>query len=64
MTLLERLGLAALRRLDPETAHGLAIKALRTGLWRPALGAVTSPALRTDVAGLSPTKPGGPGRRV
>ena len=31
-TMLERLGLAALRTLDPETAHGLALKALRLGL--------------------------------
>jgi dihydroorotate dehydrogenase len=40
-SLLSRIGLAALMRLDPETAHGLAIRALKTGLVRP-------PALRND----------------
>ncbi|MDA3856759.1 MAG: dihydroorotate dehydrogenase (quinone), partial [Roseovarius sp.] len=32
MTPLERIGLAALHRCDPETAHGLALRALRLGL--------------------------------
>lgn len=32
MSVLERAGLAALRQVDPETAHGLALKALRAGL--------------------------------
>ncbi len=32
MSLVQRLGLAALHRMDPETAHGLALRALRAGL--------------------------------
>lgn len=58
MTLIERLGLAALHRFDPETAHGLAIRALRAGL-APTPGAVTSPRLRTELAGLSLPNPVG-----
>ncbi len=58
MKLLERLGLAALHRFDPETAHGLAIKALRAGL-TPTPGPVTSPRLQTDIAGLSLPNPVG-----
>jgi dihydroorotate dehydrogenase len=58
MTLPERLGLAALRRLDPETAHGLALKALRSGLV-PLPGTVTSQRLRTRVAGLDLPNPVG-----
>ncbi|MEM1129678.1 MAG: quinone-dependent dihydroorotate dehydrogenase [Pseudomonadota bacterium] len=58
MTLTERLALAALHRLDPETAHGLAIKALRAGLV-PTPGLVTSPRLRTDLAGLNLPNPVG-----
>ena len=53
---LERLGLAALSRLDPETAHGLAIRALRAGLG-PRIGPVTSPRLRTRLAGLELPNP-------
>ena len=51
MSLLESIGLAALRRIDPETAHGLAIRALKTGLV-PLPGPVTSDRLRTTLAGL------------
>ncbi len=58
MTPLERIGLAALHRCDPETAHGLAIKALRLGL-APQPGPVTSARLRTDVAGLTLPNPVG-----
>ncbi len=54
--LMERLGLAALRRLDPEAAHGLAIRALQTGL-APAPGPITSPRLRTTLAGLDLPNP-------
>lgn len=32
MSALEKIGLAALRQIDPETAHALALKALRAGL--------------------------------
>ena len=56
MTSLERLGLAALHRLDPETAHGLSIRALRAGLV-PIPGPVTSPRLRTSLAGLDLPNP-------
>ncbi len=53
---LERLGLAALRRIDPETAHGLALRALCAGLAsRP--GEITSPRLRIRVAGLDLANP-------
>jgi len=58
MTPLERLGLGLLHRFDPETAHGLALRALRLGL-APAPGPVTSPRLRTDLAGLALPNPVG-----
>ena len=58
MSLLERAGLAALRQIDPERAHGLALAALRTGLV-PLPGPVTSPRLATTVAGLSLLNPVG-----
>lgn len=56
--MIEQLGLAALRRLDPEMAHGLALKALKTGLL-PLSGAVTSPRLATEISGLSLPNPVG-----
>ena len=55
---LERLGLLALHRLDPETAHGLAIRALRAGL-APAPGPVTSSRLATTLAGMYLANPVG-----
>lgn len=58
MSALERLALAGLRRLDPETAHDLALKALRAGL-APAPGAVTSARLATRVMGLELPNPVG-----
>ncbi|WP_375175405.1 quinone-dependent dihydroorotate dehydrogenase [Pseudooceanicola sp.] len=58
MSTLERLGLAALRRIDPETAHRLALKALRSG-FAPLPGPVTSPRLRCEVAGLALPNPVG-----
>lgn len=58
MTFTERLGLAALRRIDPETAHGLALKALCLGL-APLPGMVTSPRLKTRLAGLELANPVG-----
>ena len=55
---IERVGTAALRRIDPETAHGLALRALHTPV--AALpGPVTSDRLRTEVAGLSLPNPVG-----
>ncbi len=58
MTLVERLGLCALHRLDPERAHGLSIRALQAGLV-PLPGIVTSPRLRTSLAGLDLPNPVG-----
>ena len=58
MSLVERAGLTVLRRIDPETAHGLALQALRMGL-APLPGPVTSPRLRTQVAGLDLPNPVG-----
>ena len=55
---LEKLGLGLLHRFDPETAHGLALKALRLGAV-PLPGLVTSPRLRTEVAGLRLPNPVG-----
>lgn len=53
---IEAIGLSALRRLDPEIAHGLAIAGLRAGLV-PLPGPVTSARLRTDLAGISLPNP-------
>lgn len=53
---MERLGLAILRRMDPERAHGLALRALRMGLGSKG-GAFTSPRLSTSVAGLELPNP-------
>ncbi len=58
MSLLEQAGLRLLRRLDPETAHGLALKALNAGLG-PKGGPVTSPRLATVLAGLALPNPVG-----
>nr|WP_309501550.1 quinone-dependent dihydroorotate dehydrogenase [uncultured Roseovarius sp.] len=51
MTMLERLGLRLLHRCDPETAHGLALRALRLGLV-PLPGRITTARLRTELAGM------------
>lgn len=56
--LLERLGLAGLHKIDPEAAHGLAIRALQMGL-TPTPGPVTSPRLTTTLAGLDLPNPVG-----
>ncbi|UWR16215.1 quinone-dependent dihydroorotate dehydrogenase [Sulfitobacter sp. M368] len=56
--LLERLGLAALRKIDPEAAHGLAIRALQLGL-TPAPGPAASSRLKTTLAGLELPNPVG-----
>ncbi|OYX41369.1 MAG: dihydroorotate dehydrogenase (quinone) [Rhodobacterales bacterium 32-67-9] len=58
MTLVERAGLCALHRLDPEVAHGLSLKALGAGLV-PLPGPVTTPRLATTVAGLRLPNPVG-----
>ncbi len=56
MSLVERIGLRALRCLDPETAHGFALDALRAGL-AGGRGPVTSPRLTTDLAGITLPNP-------
>jgi len=58
MNLFEKIGLAALLRADPETAHALALKALKTP-FAPLPGPVTSPRLKTTVAGLNLPNPVG-----
>ncbi|GGE39480.1 quinone-dependent dihydroorotate dehydrogenase [Actibacterium pelagium] len=58
MSLLEKLGLCAFHKFDPEAAHGLSIKALNTGLV-PLPGPITSDRLVTEVAGLKLPNPVG-----
>jgi dihydroorotate dehydrogenase len=58
MSLLEKTGLAALRAFDPETAHGLALRALQSGL-APLPSPVHSPRLRVALAGLDLPNPVG-----
>ena len=48
--------MAAFRRIDPELAHGLALKALGLGL-APLPGQITSPRLATRLAGLALPNP-------
>lgn len=55
---LEQIGLKALRRMDPEDAHSLAIKALRSGL-APMPGPRTSDRLKTTMAGIELPNPVG-----
>ncbi|CUH52779.1 quinone-dependent dihydroorotate dehydrogenase [Shimia marina] len=54
----EGLGMKALRNIDPEHSHGLAIRALEMGLAN-APGEITSSRLKTTVAGLSLPNPVG-----
>ena len=58
MRLVERAGLAALHCLDPERAHGVALRALKAGLG-PSGGPVTSPRLAVQIAGLDLPNPVG-----
>jgi dihydroorotate dehydrogenase len=58
MSLLETIGLKAFAKLDSETAHGLALKALNTGLG-PRGGPYSTERLRTSVAGLDLPNPVG-----
>ena len=58
MSAIESLGLRALRCLDPETAHGYALKVLRAGL-AGGNGTVTTDRLRTKVAGIDFPSPVG-----
>jgi len=54
----EKLGVAALQRLDPETAHHAALKALRAGIV-PTSGVFSTPRLRVSLAGLDLPNPVG-----
>lgn len=56
MNFYEALGLTILHRFDPETAHGLSLKALQAGLV-PLPGPVTSPRLQTSLAGMALPNP-------
>lgn len=56
--MIEALGLAVLRQLDPERAHLLALRALNAGLV-PLPGPVTSARLATRIAGLDLPNPVG-----
>jgi dihydroorotate dehydrogenase len=58
VSLLERVGLPLLRRFDPETAHGLSLRALNMGL-AGGQGPVSSARLRTDLAGVELPNPVG-----
>ena len=58
MSVIETMGMALMRRMDPEAAHGLALKALNMGL-APVPGVVTSDRLRATVAGLTLPNPVG-----
>ena len=57
-TMIERLGLAVLHRIDPEAAHGLSLRALQAGLV-PLPGPVTGARLATRLAGLDLPNPVG-----
>lgn len=58
MSLPERLGLRLLHCLDPETAHGLSLRALQAGLV-PLPGPFTTPRLAVTLAGLPLLNPVG-----
>ncbi len=58
-TLIERAGLCALHRLDPETAHHLSLRALRCGLVPLPGGPVGSARLATRIGGLALVNPVG-----
>ncbi len=54
--LLETIGMKALRSIDPETSHGLAIRAIQMGVAN-APGQITSSRLQTSVAGIKLPNP-------
>ena len=58
MSFAEGAALAALRQIDPETAHGIALKAVQYGLG-PRPGPVTSSRLAVTLAGLHLANPVG-----
>ena len=55
---MERLGLSLLRCMDPERAHGLALRLLAAGL-AGGPGAISTPRLKTRLAGLDLPNPVG-----
>jgi len=55
---LETVGMNVLRSMDPEKSHGMALKALEKGLGN-APGEITSPRLKTTLAGLDLPNPVG-----
>jgi len=55
---LQKIGLPLMHLLDPEVAHGLSIKALNMGMV-PTPGPVTSPRLKTTLAGIPLPNPVG-----
>lgn len=59
MNPIEKLGLAALHRLDPERAHDLSVRALALGLVPLSGAPVTSDRLRLTLAGMSLPNPVG-----
>lgn len=59
MTLFEKIGLAALHRMNPERAHDLSIRALASGLVPLNGGPVTSDRLQLRLAGLDLPNPVG-----
>ncbi len=58
VSVLERAALAVLHRFDPETAHGLSLRALQSGLV-PLPGLLTSGRLATSLAGMALANPVG-----
>ena len=58
MSLWEQAGLRLLHRLDPETAHGLSLRVLGSGLL-PLPGRITSPRLALTLAGMALDNPVG-----
>lgn len=59
MTLIERVGVAALHRFSPEKAHDLSLLALKSGVVPLAGAPVTSKRLQTTLAGLALPNPVG-----
>ena len=56
MSIIENIGMRVLRSFDPETAHGLSLKALNAGL-APTPGTVTNARLATQIAGINIANP-------
>ena len=57
MSMIEKLGLAALHRMDPERAHDLSIAALERGVVPLHGAAVTSDRLKVSLAGMALSNP-------